>query len=228
MLGAGLLTRLVSPGPAIYRQTRISRLGREFTIYKIRSMHPDCERDTGPRWSTPDDPRLTPLGGFLRRTHIDELPQLINVLRGEMSLIGPRPERPEFVSKLEKSVPFYRLREGILPGLTGLAQVQLPPDTEELEVHRKVACDLYYLRHQGPWLDLRILIGTAMKVLDIPARVSCRILGIPTGPVVEKDYRRLFSAALGRGRENPEPDEPGISPEWGVWIAGERILTCGD
>ncbi len=208
LLVAGIMTRATSRGPAIYRQTRLSRLGREFTIYKIRSMYADCERTTGPRWSTPDDPRLTPLGGFLRRTHIDELPQLINVLRGEMSLIGPRPERPEFVSKLEKTIPFYRDRERILPGLTGLAQIQLPPDTDVSEVRRKLACDLYYLQNQSPWLDLRILLGTATKVVGVPTRISCRLLGIPSGAVIEDAYDRLASSARERetqvaGTETP-------------------------
>src|SRR5262249_26206996 len=147
MLAAGLLTRATSRGPAIYRQKRLGRLGRGFVIYKIRRMQVDCERATGQQWARPGDPRLTRLGSFLRGVRIEELQQLISVLRGEMSLIGPRPERPEFVSELEKSIPFYRDRERILPGVTGLAQVQLPPDTDVAEVHRKLACDLYYLRN---------------------------------------------------------------------------------
>jgi lipopolysaccharide/colanic/teichoic acid biosynthesis glycosyltransferase len=228
LLAAGILTRATSRGPAIYCQTRLSRWGREFTIYKIRSMYVDCERTTGPRWSTPNDPRLTPLGKFLRRTHIDELPQLLNVLRGEMSLIGPRPERPEFVREIEKLIPFYRDRERILPGVTGLAQIQLPPDTDVFEVHHKLACDLYYLQNQSPWLDLRILMCTAMKVVGIPTRVSCRLLGIPSGPVVEEAYCRLVSSA----RESEPPGALSAEPEspsaWDDSVDAERALACRD
>jgi lipopolysaccharide/colanic/teichoic acid biosynthesis glycosyltransferase len=226
MLVAGLLTRATSRGPAIYRQTRLSRSGREFTIYKIRSMRADCEQATGPKWATPDDPRLTPIGGFLRRTHIDELPQLFNILRGEMSLIGPRPERPEFVSKLEKAIPFYRDRERILPGVTGLAQVQLPPDTDLSAVHRKLACDLYYLRNQSLWLDLRILMGTATKVMGVPTRVSCRLLKIPSGAVVEEAYYRLASSE-GREPRDAGPEEPVTPSDRDRKVVAERALAWG-
>ncbi len=229
MLAAMGLTRVTSRGPAVYRQRRLGRRGREFSIYKIRSMYVDCERSTGPRWASANDPRVTPLGRVLRRTHVDELPQLFNVLRGEMSLIGPRPERPDFVRQLEKAIPFYRDRERILPGLTGLAQVQLPPDTDVPGVRRKLACDLYYLRHRGPWLDLRILLGTAMKVAGVPTRASCRLLGIPSGAVVEDAYLGLVSSTPGRGpqgvaaggeAETPpsmwdRPTEPARALAWG-------------
>jgi lipopolysaccharide/colanic/teichoic acid biosynthesis glycosyltransferase len=199
MLAAVVLTRLTSRGPAIYRQIRVGRDGREFSIYKIRSMYVDCERATGPRWATPGDPRVTPLGRFLRRTHADELPQLINVLRGEMSLIGPRPERPEFVGQLETAIPLYRHRERVLPGVTGLAQVRLPPDTEISEVRRKLACDLYYLESRNLWLDLRIVLGTAAKVIGVPTRVSCHLLRLPDSAEIEANYARLVSAAGGQG-----------------------------
>jgi lipopolysaccharide/colanic/teichoic acid biosynthesis glycosyltransferase len=176
-----MAVRLTSRGPAIYRQTRVGRGGRTYTIFKIRSMYYDCERGSGPRWSTGDDPRVTPFGRFLRRTHLDELPQLWNVLRGEMSLIGPRPERPEFVSQLEKVIPGYRDREGVLPGVTGLAQIQLPPDTDVNSVRKKLACDLYYIKHARLWLDLRILACTVLKVFGVPCEYSCKLLAIPTG-----------------------------------------------
>ncbi|WP_435011857.1 sugar transferase (plasmid) [Tundrisphaera lichenicola] len=228
LITAGILTRLTSRGPAIYRQIRHSRSGREFTIYKIRSMYVDCERTTGPLWSTPGDPRLTRLGKFLRRSHIDELPQLFNVLRGEMSLIGPRPERPEFVRELEKSIPFYRDRERILPGVTGLAQVQLPPDTDVSEVHRKLACDLYYLQNQGPWLDLRILMSTATKVVGLPTRVSCRLFGIPSGPQIEEHYHRLTSSARGWAPSSVSRDESEVPSAWVSSFDAERRLALGD
>jgi lipopolysaccharide/colanic/teichoic acid biosynthesis glycosyltransferase len=229
MIAAGLLARLTSPGPAIYRQTRVSRNGREFSIIKIRSMRVDCERETGPQWSTPDDPRQTPVGGFLRRTHLDELPQLLNIVRGEMSLIGPRPERPEFITKLEKTIPFYRERERVLPGVTGLAQIQLPPDSDVAEVYRKLACDLYYMRHQSLWLDLRIVIGTALKVVGIPTQVLCRLLAIPSGQVIEDDYRRLASLAVsGREPRAAASTAPESSLEWGVAVDAQRALVWGD
>ena len=112
-------------GPVIYSQTRLGQCGRPFTIYKIRTMLPNCEATTGPRWSTADGPRITPVGQFLRRAHLDELPQLWNILRGEMSLVGPRPERPEFVTQLEQAIPCYRERLAVRPGVTGMAQIQL-------------------------------------------------------------------------------------------------------
>lgn len=188
MVVAIVLVRLTSRGPAIYRQTRLGLGGRPFTIYKIRTMYRDCERLTGPRWSTPGDPRVTPIGRILRATHIDELPQIYNILRGEMSLVGPRPERPEIAPDLEKLLPCYRNRLLVPPGVTGLAQVQLAPDTDIESVHRKLACDLYYIRRVGAWLDLRIMMGTALGILGIPGKVTCEFLRIPSGEDVETEY----------------------------------------
>jgi lipopolysaccharide/colanic/teichoic acid biosynthesis glycosyltransferase len=184
-----LLIRLTSRGPGIYAQKRVGRDGLEFVLYKIRTMQHDCERHTGPRWATTQDPRVTAVGRFLRRTHLDELPQLVNVLRGEMSLIGPRPERPEFVAQLERTIPHYRDRLVVRPGLTGLAQVQLPPDSDLDGVRRKLACDLHYVRYRGPSLDTRILVATGLKVLGIPLTACCRMCRIPTGPAVEWTYQ---------------------------------------
>ena len=163
------LVRATSRGPAIYRQSRLGRSGRPFMIYKLRTMAHDCERLTGPQWAAKaGDPRVTRLGHFLRRSHLDELPQLWNVIKGEMSLVGPRPERPEFVAKLEREIAGYRERTRVSPGITGLAQVQLPADETSDDVRRKVRYDLYYVRNMGPVLDLKILAGTAFKVLGIP------------------------------------------------------------
>jgi lipopolysaccharide/colanic/teichoic acid biosynthesis glycosyltransferase len=194
MLLAMVLVKLTSRGSAIYAQTRVGRYGRLFTIYKIRTMVQDSERLTGARWSTPGDPRVTPVGRFLRSTHMDELPQLWNVLRGEMSLVGPRPERPEFVTHLELVIPCYRDRLLVLPGVTGLAQVQLPPDTDLESVRRKQACDLYYVQQVSPWLDLRILLSTLTGVLGIPCAVSRTLLRMPSGAVVEEDYQDLAAS----------------------------------
>src|SRR5262249_56317768 len=124
-------------------------------------MGETCGSVTGPRWSMPGAPRVTPLGWFLRASHLDELPQLLNVLKGEMSLIGPRPERPEFIPELERALPCYRQRLNVRPGVTGLAQVQLPADSNLASVRRKLAYDLYYVERLSPWLDRRLLACTA-------------------------------------------------------------------
>lgn len=186
VLLAALLVKLSSRGPAFYTQTRVGEDGRLFTIWKIRSMIHNCESLTGPRWSIPGDPRVTRVGAFLRASHLDELPQLLNVLRGEMSLIGPRPERPEFVPELERELPGYWQRLTVRPGVSGLAQVQLPPDSDLSSVRRKLAHDLYYIRHLSPWLDLRLLLATAVHALGLPFGVAGRLLGIPDGAAVEE------------------------------------------
>jgi len=195
MLLAMALVKLTSRGPAIYRQTRVGRHSRHFTIYKIRSMVRDSERLTGAQWATPRDPRVTPVGAILRVTHIDELPQLWNVLRGEMSLVGPRPERPEFVGPFEQAVPHYGDRHLVLPGVTGLAQVQLPPDFDLHSVRRKLACDLYYVQRANLWLDLRIILGTAAGVVGIPFNLTGKFLRIPDGSTAEEAYRDLSAKA---------------------------------
>src|SRR5262249_14419678 len=175
-----VLVKLTTRGPALYSQVRLGQGGRPFRIYKIRTMIVDSEKN-GARWSTPGDTRITPVGRFLRATHLDELPQLWNVLRGDMSLVGPRPERPEFVPSLEQAVPRYRDRLLIRPGLTGLAQVQLPPDTDLESVRRKLACDLFYVQCIGPWLDLRLILATSFYLLGLSTRLPLRLLRIPHG-----------------------------------------------
>jgi lipopolysaccharide/colanic/teichoic acid biosynthesis glycosyltransferase len=167
MLVCVLMVRLTSRGPAIYTQTRVGRGGRVFTLYKIRTMFHNCERQTGPRWSPPNDPRITPVGRVLRKLHLDELPQLWNVLRGDMSLIGPRPERPEIVARLRESVPGYDRRHAVKPGITGYAQIHLPPDTCLRSVKNKLVYDLFYIRHRSPRLELYILLATGMKLFGL-------------------------------------------------------------
>jgi lipopolysaccharide/colanic/teichoic acid biosynthesis glycosyltransferase len=180
-----LLVKLTSRGPMFYSQARLGLNGKRFLIYKIRTMCADAERGTGPRWSAPGDPRVTAVGRWLRASHLDELPQLWNVVRGEMAVVGPRPERPEIAQWLEQAIPDFAERTGCLPGITGLAQIQLPPDTDLESVRRKLACDLFYLRARGPWLDLRILAGTVARLLGVPPAVSRRLLAIPAWDALE-------------------------------------------
>ena len=167
MLGCLLLVRLTSSGPAIYTQTRVGRGGRVFTLYKIRTMQHNCEKRTGPRWSPPNDPRITAVGRILRKLHLDELPQLWNVIRGDMSLIGPRPERPEIVTRLREAVPGYDRRHAVKPGITGYAQVHLPPDTCLRSVKNKLVYDLFYIRHRSPAMEFYILLATGLKLLGL-------------------------------------------------------------
>jgi lipopolysaccharide/colanic/teichoic acid biosynthesis glycosyltransferase len=197
---AALIVKLTSRGPAFYTQTRVGQQGRLFTIYKLRSMIHNCESLTGPRWSMPGDPRVTRFGWFLRRSHLDELPQLLNVLRGEMSLIGPRPERPEFVPELERALPSYWQRLTVRPGVTGLAQVQLPPDADLGSVRRKLAHDLYYIQELSPWLDLRLLTCTAVYALGIPFRLIGPFLRIPTSAVIEQTMQEVVGEWAARQR----------------------------
>jgi lipopolysaccharide/colanic/teichoic acid biosynthesis glycosyltransferase len=165
ILFLAILVRLTSPGPSFYRQVRRGLRGRPFLIVKLRTMSHQCEAKTGACWSTPGDPRVTRLGRLLRDSHFDELPQLWNVIRGEMSLIGPRPERPELTSRLEREIPRYLERERVRPGMTGLSQVTLPADVEINDVRSKVECDLRYIRNRSVRLELVILALTVLKVV---------------------------------------------------------------
>ncbi len=165
MAFAALAVKLTSPGPVFYTQTRVGLNGRKYKIIKIRSMRLNCEAASGIQWSQKGDPRITRVGRFLRITHIDELPQLFNVLLGHMSLVGPRPERPEVIQAkgLNQLVPGYRHRLRVKPGVTGFAQVQLPADTDVTSVRYKVVYDLYYVEHQSLLLDLRLVAATLFR-----------------------------------------------------------------
>jgi lipopolysaccharide/colanic/teichoic acid biosynthesis glycosyltransferase len=212
LLAAVVLVKLTSRGPAFYAQVRLGYRGRAFRLYKIRTMFHDCERTSGPRWAAPNDPRITPVGRFLRRTHLDELPQLWNVLRGEMSLVGPRPERPEFVPTLERAVPHYRDRLLVRPGVTGLAQVQLPADTDLASVRRKLAYDIYYIRHVNLWLDLRLMFCTGVRMFGVPFHILCGLFGLPRGGQVERHYQARQSAAAEPAGCEPQPcPDPGAA-----------------
>ena len=157
---------ITSPGPLFYRQQRVGKGGRCFEMLKFRSMVPDAEGDGSAVWADEDDPRVTPVGRWLRRTRLDELPQFINVLRGEMSLIGPRPERPEFTDNLARTVPFYRARHAVRPGISGWAQVRYRYGNSAEDSEIKLEYDLYYVKHASLLLDLRILLLTIPVMLQ--------------------------------------------------------------
>lgn len=165
MLVAAMAIRLDSPGPILFRQQRVGWMGRPFELLKFRSMQVDAENECGPQWATLNDPRITAVGGILRKTHFDELPQMINILRGEMSFVGPRPERPEFVRLLSESISFYDLRHYVLPGVTGWAQVNYPYGASVEDAIRKLQYDLYYVCNASPLLDMRTILRTVRVVL---------------------------------------------------------------
>lgn len=167
LIPLAVLMQIDSPGPLFYRQERVGRGGRLFRVIKLRSMIPDAEKDTGPKWASGDDPRITRVGRLLRRTRLDEVPQLINVLRGEMSMVGPRPERPVFVNQLSEEIPFYRTRLLVTPGLTGWAQVRYRYGNTADDALIKLQYDLYYIRHRSLMLDLLIILRTVGKVLSL-------------------------------------------------------------
>jgi exopolysaccharide biosynthesis polyprenyl glycosylphosphotransferase len=165
MTAAAAAIKLDSPGPVFYRQQRIGRFDKTFTIFKFRSMTADAEACGKPRWAQKHDPRMTSVGRFIRASRIDELPQLVNIIRGEMSLVGPRPERPHFVGQLARAIPFYHQRTYVKPGLTGWAQVNYPYGASVEDAREKLAYDLYYVKHRTIWLDLAILLSTIRVVL---------------------------------------------------------------
>lgn len=164
-LAIGALVRMTSDGPAIYRQTRVGRNGRPFTMYKFRTMVEHAERETGPVWAGHGDDRVTPVGRWLRRLRLDEVPQLWNVLRGQMSLVGPRPERPYFVRRLAEQIPLYSRRHRIQPGITGLAQVKWHYDADLDDVRQKLKYDLFYIENMSLQMDAKILFQTVRTAL---------------------------------------------------------------
>jgi lipopolysaccharide/colanic/teichoic acid biosynthesis glycosyltransferase len=160
MLGFCALIKITSKGPAFFTQIRVGQNGQLFRIIKLRTMRADAEKATGPVWARKKDNRITKLGAFLRKTHIDEFPQLINVLRGEMSLIGPRPERPFFVNRFRREIPNYEDRLTVKPGITGLAQVRYKYDESLNDVRNKLTYDLVYIKRMSWAMDARILMWT--------------------------------------------------------------------
>jgi exopolysaccharide biosynthesis polyprenyl glycosylphosphotransferase len=165
MAMTAVAVKVDSPGPVLYRQQRVGRFGQPFTLFKFRSMTADAEAGGNPRWAQKGDPRVTRIGRFIRATRIDELPQLANIIRGEMSLVGPRPERPHFVEQLARAIPFYSQRTYVKPGLTGWAQVNFPYGASIEDAREKLAYDLYYVKNRTILLDLIILISTVRVVL---------------------------------------------------------------
>lgn len=162
--------RLETPGPVFYSQERVGKGGRTFRVYKLRSMVADAEAPGVPRWATEDDPRITRVGRFLRATHLDEFPQMLNILKGEMSPVGPRPERPEFIDELTDEIPHYRMRHAVRPGMAGWALVEHGYASSTEEARRKHEYDLYYVKHQSVWLDLVVLARTLVDTFTLGGR----------------------------------------------------------
>jgi exopolysaccharide biosynthesis polyprenyl glycosylphosphotransferase len=170
MLVLTAAVRLTSNGPAVYRQERVGRDDRPFTMYKFRTMVENAESESGPVWAVDDDPRITPLGRFMRKTRLDELPQFFNVLRGDMSLVGPRPERPFFVERFKKEIPLYGRRLRVRPGITGWAQVKWKYDSTFDDVVEKTKFDLFYVENLSLRMDFKILINTILTVVTAKGR----------------------------------------------------------
>jgi len=162
----GIIIKINSKGPIIYSQERLGYNGQPFNIYKLRSMVADAEQESGPVWTLDDDPRITSFGQMLRKYRIDEFPQLINVFLGQMSLIGPRPERPYFIERLKGKFPLYERRFRVRPGITGWSQIKHPSDTKEEDVRQKLRYDFYYIENLSFNLDLKIFISTIAVVLS--------------------------------------------------------------
>jgi polysaccharide deacetylase family protein (PEP-CTERM system associated) len=188
------LVKLHSKGNALYRQTRVGYRGKTFEILKIRTMRCDAEADGEARWCTKNDPRITPIGRVIRKLHLDELPQLINVARGDMTLMGPRPERPVFVERLKRVVPGYDRRHSVLPGITGLAQINLPPDTTTADVRRKLYLDLQYIDKACLWLDFRMLIASSVRLIGVPGAIVTKLLGLSRTVPAYKDTEAVSSS----------------------------------
>lgn len=169
LLTLALLVKATSRGPAFYAQTRLGLMGRTYRMYKLRTMIHGAEADSGAVWAAKVDSRVTPIGKILRHTHLDELPQLFNILAGQMSLIGPRPERPEIAVRIERTLPHFRQRLSVRPGITGLAQMLLPADDPNdgtfLGTSKKLERDLWYIEHVSFFLDLRISVATACSFI---------------------------------------------------------------
>jgi sugar transferase (PEP-CTERM system associated) len=165
ILFTAISIKLESRGPVFYRQERVGQSDQRFVLYKFRSMTKDAEADMGPVWASERDPRVTRVGAIIRKIRIDEIPQMINVLKGEMSFVGPRPERPYFVDRLKQNIPYYDLRHTVKPGITGWAQISYPYGDSEQDAVEKLQYDLYYIKHMSPIFDLQIIFESLKVVL---------------------------------------------------------------
>jgi sugar transferase (PEP-CTERM system associated) len=165
ILFTAIAIKLESRGPVFYRQERVGQSDQRFVLYKFRSMAEDAEADRGPVWASERDPRVTRVGAIIRKIRIDEIPQMINVLKGEMSFVGPRPERPYFVDRLKQNIPYYDLRHTVKPGITGWAQISYPYGDSEQDAVEKLQYDLYYIKHMSPIFDLQIIFESLKVVL---------------------------------------------------------------
>lgn len=220
-----VLIRVTSPGPGLYRQRRVGLRGREFTLYKLRSMRQDAEDLSGPVWASINDERVTLLGRLLRFTHLDELPQIINVIKGEMAFVGPRPERPEIVVDLIRDVDHYEDRHLALPGVTGLAQVNLRPDVTVECVRNKVSADRYYIEHANLWLDLRIILATMLRLVGVRYRYGTHMLGLSS----ERLGFRLYSHTIDHARVDPPapmPRDPALVDTQAELRVDETLVDC--
>lgn len=188
-----LLVKLTSPGPGFYRQTRFGLDGKAFEIVKLRSMVQNAEKPGQAVWCVKNDARVTWLGRILRKLHLDELPQLWNVAAGDMSLVGPRPERPPICEKLAEQIDGYYRRVTVKPGVTGLAQINLPPDQTIEDAMRKQVLDLRYIDEADAWLDLRMLLATGLRMLGIRGEVVMRAMRLCRRELIRD---RKFVAAL--------------------------------
>ena len=205
-----VVVKWTSRGPAFYCHERLGKNGRLFTLYKMRTMVDNAEAETGPIWAEPHDVRITPVGRLLRQFHIDELPQLFNVLRGDMSMVGPRPERPELVTSFEWDVPHYHERLQVRPGLTGFAQLRLPPDTDTDCVRRKLVYDLYYVQRYSFSLDLQILFLTCLQFASAFIKPVPAFVDLPDWNTVCDKLSMCDKTSISGGRAADAPDDP----EW--------------
>ena len=215
MLLTAIVVKLTSKGPALFRQERLGRDSRPFMLLKFRTMREDAESQSGPVWATDNDPRITWVGQWLRKFRIDELPQLLNVLRGDMSLVGPRPERAVFIRKLADEIPFYAERLLVPPGITGWAQVKAPYAASIADSRRKLQFDLYYIKHMSFFLDLLICVRTIRTVLF--GRERSKDIN-PAGskpPVVAEVQTETIIFDPAAQPESPQPLSPaGRRPHW--------------
>ena len=205
---AAVLIRLDSKGPMLFRQERLGRDSRPFTLLKFRTMHADGESKTGPVWASEDDPRITRVGKWLRKTRVDEIPQLVNVLRGEMSLVGPRPEREVFIKKLTEKIPFYSERLLVHPGITGWAQVMHPYAASIEESRDKLQYDLYYIKNMSFFLDMYVLMKTTKTMLFGRERAKVTQQAADSQPAyTEVKTETLFFNPARSAQASEQPDQ---------------------